>query len=215
MTDTDLEITYEYLLGTSVEGTNTTWIIYSSEFESNFVSSNATDCPLYLFDIVEAITYDSSNVVNSTTANSNSQLSVVSWGTNSNFNIYLETTGSFNWTTYYLRASTQSTFDTVANCAYMKLNLQVIDCASQSIDIIGSSLTLELTQYQSSSSISVVDLFNSTHLTFCPITSYSVYKVVDASTNKDVTSDVSSWIYFGTSTNNFGNMIVSNTKTLL
>lgn len=52
MINSTLEITYEYLLGTSVEGTNKTWIIYSSEFETNFMSSNAVNCPIHLFDIV-------------------------------------------------------------------------------------------------------------------------------------------------------------------
>ena len=51
MTDTSLEFTREYVLGSSEDGTNTQWIIHSSEFESNFISSNPENCPVYLFDL--------------------------------------------------------------------------------------------------------------------------------------------------------------------
>jgi hypothetical protein len=44
---------------------------------------------------------------------------------------------------------------------------------------------------------SVVELFNSSHPLFCPITSYRVQKV-ENSKGRDVTEDVASWIYFGT-----------------
>jgi len=178
ITNGTLEFTHEYILGSSVEGTNTSWLIYSTDFESNFVSSNPILCPLYLFDLKEEITKDTNDVVTSTTDNTNTQLSVVPWGTNSNFNVFIETTSSFNLTTYYLRASTQSTFDTVANNAFIMLNLQVVNCSEQNITIIGELFELELYQYSTTVlSTSVVELFDSSHPTLCPITSYKVQKV--------------------------------------
>jgi hypothetical protein len=163
---------------------------------------------------MDDVTYDDSGNPISTTANTNSQLSVVAYGTNENFNIYIETTASFPLTTYYLRASTQSTYDTVANNAFIKLNLQVIDCAEQTVDIIGSVLPVDIVQYSSLQSVPIAAIFNSSHTTFCPITKFSVFKVVDASTKKDVTKAVSGWIYFGTSAKEsdklyFGNLVIA------
>ena len=71
MTNTSLEFTREYELGSSVEGTNTSWIIYSSEFESNFVSSNPDNCPIHLFDIQGVVTFDNSEVAESIEPNTN------------------------------------------------------------------------------------------------------------------------------------------------
>ena len=71
MTNMSLEFTHEYELGSSVEGTNNSWIIYSSEFESNFISSNPDHCPIHLFDIQEAVNFDNSEVVESIKPNTN------------------------------------------------------------------------------------------------------------------------------------------------
>ena len=49
---------YEYELGSSVEGTNTTWYINSADFES-YMYSTDTDCPLYLIDLVKDPVYTS------------------------------------------------------------------------------------------------------------------------------------------------------------
>jgi hypothetical protein len=66
---------------------------------------------------------------------------------------------------------------------------------------VGQPLVLDLVQFSTTMTkplvTSVVELFNNSHPLFCPITSYRVQKV-ENSLGKDVTEDVSSWIYFGT-----------------
>ena len=108
----------EYELGSSVTGTNTTWYIYSEEFESYMVSSDS-ECPLYLIDVIQNPVYTAGAVTSFDIA-LRPEVIMESWGTNSNFNLRIETTDPFYYETYYFRASTQSTNDTFANNAFLE-----------------------------------------------------------------------------------------------
>ena len=58
MKDESYFVRYEYELGSSVEGTNTTWYINSADFE-RYMYGTDTDCPLYLIDLVTDPVYTS------------------------------------------------------------------------------------------------------------------------------------------------------------
>ena len=67
------------------------------------------------------------------------------WGTNADFNLRIETSKSFSWETYYLRGSSQSTEDTLENNGYIELNVQVINCSAQYIEIMNTRAWQEIT----------------------------------------------------------------------
>jgi hypothetical protein len=60
------------------------------------------------------------------------------WGINADFNLKIETPKPFYWETYYLRGSSQSTKDTLENNGYIELNVQVINCTAEHIEIMNN-----------------------------------------------------------------------------
>jgi hypothetical protein len=182
------KLSYEFGRGSSASGTNTTYYINSAEFEQFMVSSDP-DCPLYKIDLVHELDFDPSS--SSTVIGFNStlrpQLIMETWGTNSNFNLRIETTDSFTWETYYFRGSSQSNGDTYSKNAYIELKLQMIDCSLETIDIKNNNTWTEVGITQFASKPQTVNInsnnfkFKSSHPDFCPITHYEVTKVTDSS----------------------------------
>ena len=66
--------------------------------------------------------------------------------------------------------------------------MQVIDCRTENITIVDQDTPLELKLLVNSSTpinLTLTDKFESTHPGFCPITSFNVTKILDASTNRE------------------------------
>ena len=140
VTDPSIKLFHEYELGSYQDGISSPFYAFSSEFEPFMVSSDP-NCPLYLIDLV----YENSGKSFDYLWKNRTQLTMETWEANANFNLKIETTEPFYWETYYLRGSSQSTEDTLENNGYIELNVQVINCTAEYIEIMNNHTWQEIT----------------------------------------------------------------------
>jgi hypothetical protein len=134
------------------------------------------------------------------------------------YNISLVTTYSFSPTTYYIRIYTESTSGIYASNIFLPLTLEVYNCKEQSVDFVDSTDKIIISVAQNSAVPIVLDIsgkFKSGH-TLCPITSFTIKKVVRKSSGYTMASALR-YIKMGTLTNPknenyFGNLIISKTS---
>jgi hypothetical protein len=117
-----------------------------------------------------------------------------------------------------LRSYSQSTFDDYSRNAFASFEIQVIDCRTENITILEPDEQLKANLFVNSTSyynLTLTDKFESSHPDFCPITSFTITEVLDASTLEEV-EDTHTYLSMGSSTdvdeyNYWKNLVLNDT----